>query len=51
MSTRQSAPARGGLAGWQQRILVDYIEENLAERISLGDGETKTQSLSTKAVR
>ena len=36
-STRRSPPARGGLAAWQQRILVDYIEENLAERISLAE--------------
>jgi AraC family transcriptional regulator len=28
-------PARGGLAAWQQRILTDYIEENLAEQIPL----------------
>jgi AraC family transcriptional regulator len=28
-------PARGGLAGWQQRIVRAYIEEHLAERISL----------------
>jgi AraC family transcriptional regulator len=27
--------ARGGLAGWQKRIVVDFIEENLAENISL----------------
>jgi AraC family transcriptional regulator len=26
---------RGGLAAWQQRILLEYIEENLAEPISL----------------
>jgi len=26
---------RGGLATWQQRLLTDYIEDNLAERISL----------------
>ena len=33
---RQSAPpARGGLAAWQQRILIDYIEQNLAEQIPL----------------
>jgi len=32
---RQAAPARGGLAAWQQRILVDYVEENLAEQIPL----------------
>jgi AraC family transcriptional regulator len=36
LASRQSAlPARGGLAAWHQRILIDYIEENLAERISL----------------
>jgi AraC family transcriptional regulator len=27
--------ARGGLAGWQKRTVVDFIEENLAENISL----------------
>jgi AraC family transcriptional regulator len=27
--------ARGGLAGWQQRITTAYIEEHLAERIKL----------------
>jgi AraC family transcriptional regulator len=26
---------RGGLAGWQQKRVAEYIEENLAERISL----------------
>jgi len=29
------APARGGLAAWQQRILTDYIEGHLPEQISL----------------
>jgi AraC family transcriptional regulator len=29
------SPARGGLAPWQQRIVVDYIEENVAEQIPL----------------
>ncbi len=29
------APARGGLAAWQQRVVVSYIEEHLAEPISL----------------
>ena len=29
------ARVRGGLAAWQQRIVVDYIEEHLAEQISL----------------
>jgi AraC family transcriptional regulator len=28
-------PVRGGLAAWQQRIVTDYIEENLADRIPL----------------
>jgi AraC family transcriptional regulator len=33
---RSGAPiARGGLAAWQQRLLVRYIDENLGERISL----------------
>jgi AraC family transcriptional regulator len=32
---QSKAPARGGLAAWQQRILLDYIEENLAEQIPL----------------
>jgi len=31
----ESAPARGGLAGWQQRIVTAYIEEHLAEQIPL----------------
>jgi AraC family transcriptional regulator len=29
------APVRGGLAAWQQRIVIDYIEEHLSEQISL----------------
>jgi AraC family transcriptional regulator len=29
------ARSRGGLAGWQQRKLTEYIEEHLAEEISL----------------
>ncbi len=28
-------PARGGLAGWQRRTVTEYVEENLAEQISL----------------
>ena len=28
-------PVRGGLAAWQQRIVTDYIEKNLAEQIPL----------------
>jgi AraC family transcriptional regulator len=30
-------PKRGGLAGWQQRSVAQYIEENLSEQISLAD--------------
>lgn len=39
LATRRSEPgaARGGLATWQQRLLADYIEENLAERVALSD--------------
>jgi AraC family transcriptional regulator len=29
------APVRGGLAAWQQRVISTYIEEHLAEQISL----------------
>jgi AraC family transcriptional regulator len=29
------ARVRGGLAAWQRRVVVDYIEEHLAEQISL----------------
>jgi AraC family transcriptional regulator len=32
---RREPPARGGLAVWQQRIVAGYIEEHLAESISL----------------
>ena len=32
---RIEAPVRGGLAGWQQRIVTAYIEEHLAEQIPL----------------
>jgi AraC-like DNA-binding protein len=28
-------PLQGGLAGWQQRVATDYIEEHFAERIPL----------------
>jgi AraC family transcriptional regulator len=34
-SNRAEPRARGGLAGWQQRTVVEYVEENLAESISL----------------
>jgi AraC family transcriptional regulator len=34
-AARRELPARGGLAAWQQRIVASYIEEHLAERISL----------------
>jgi len=29
------SPVRGGLAAWQQRIVFDYIEENLTQQIPL----------------
>jgi AraC family transcriptional regulator len=32
---RAGAPARGGLAAWQQRLAASYIEEHLAEHIPL----------------
>jgi AraC family transcriptional regulator len=32
---RIEAPARGGLAAWQERTVAAYIEEHLAEQISL----------------
>jgi AraC family transcriptional regulator len=33
---RRAEPrARGGLAGWQQRTVIEFIEDNLAENISL----------------
>jgi AraC family transcriptional regulator len=32
---RVEAPVRGGLAAWQQRTATKYIEEHLAEQISL----------------
>jgi AraC family transcriptional regulator len=31
------APVRGGLAAWQQRTVTTYIEEHLAEQISLAN--------------
>jgi len=32
---RIEVPIRGGLAAWQQRVITAYIEEHLAEQISL----------------
>jgi AraC family transcriptional regulator len=32
---RAEPRARGGLAGWQQRVVTAYIEEHLAEQIPL----------------
>ena len=34
-SERQRAARRGGLAGWQRKRVVEYIEEHLSETISL----------------
>jgi AraC family transcriptional regulator len=33
--TRVEIPVRGGLAGWQQRAVAGYIEEHVADQISL----------------
>jgi AraC family transcriptional regulator len=33
--TRHQSPTRGGLAAWQQRIALAYIEEHISERIEL----------------
>jgi AraC family transcriptional regulator len=35
-ASRVQEPARGGLAAWQQKAVAAYIEEHLAEPISLG---------------
>jgi AraC family transcriptional regulator len=32
---RQADPSRGGLAGWQKRVLVDHIEKHLGEQVCL----------------
>jgi AraC family transcriptional regulator len=40
-SSPVSVPVRGGLASWQERLVASYIEDHLAERISL----TKLASL------
>jgi AraC-like DNA-binding protein len=32
---RAGSPARGGLAAWQQRVVIAHIEEHLADQISL----------------
>jgi AraC family transcriptional regulator len=34
-TTAVDPPTRGGLATWQQRLISEYLEENLAEQISL----------------
>jgi AraC family transcriptional regulator len=33
--THVQSPVRGGLAGWQQRAVASYIEEHVADQISL----------------
>jgi AraC family transcriptional regulator len=33
--TREQLPTRGGLAAWQKRIALAYIEEHISERIEL----------------
>jgi AraC family transcriptional regulator len=34
---RAEPPTRGGLAGWQRRLVAQYIEEKLSEQISLAE--------------
>jgi AraC family transcriptional regulator len=36
-STPRKSAVRGGLAGWQQRIVTAYIEDHLADPVSLAD--------------
>jgi AraC family transcriptional regulator len=36
-NVRPRSPARGGLAVWQQRIVTNYIDEHLAQTVSLGE--------------
>ena len=33
--THIPSPVRGGIAGWQQRAVASYIEEHVADQISL----------------
>jgi AraC family transcriptional regulator len=35
--TAPSTPVRGGLSGWQRRLVCEYIDEHLAEEISLAE--------------
>jgi AraC family transcriptional regulator len=35
MAARQPSVSRGGLAGWQKRAVVDYVEEHLGQQIGL----------------
>lgn len=37
VSRQSSSAVRGGLAAWQERLLIDYIEQNVAKRISLAE--------------
>jgi len=36
-TVRAEPPMRGGLAGWQRRLVAQYIEEKLSEQISLAE--------------
>jgi AraC family transcriptional regulator len=36
-TVRAEPPTRGGLAGWQRRLVAQHIEENLSEQISLAE--------------
>src|SRR5262245_44518714 len=35
--TPAAPPERGGLAGWQRRVVAQYLEDHLAEQISLAE--------------
>jgi AraC family transcriptional regulator len=36
-AVKAEPPMRGGLAGWQRRLVAQYIEENMSEQISLAE--------------
>jgi AraC family transcriptional regulator len=42
-TVRAEPPTRGGLAGWQRRMVAQYIEENLSEQISLAELAERAQ--------
>jgi AraC family transcriptional regulator len=42
-TVRAEPPTRGGLAGWQRRLVAQHIEENISEKISLSELAELTQ--------